>query len=200
MNRILVLQTSARQTGSMSREYTQRLVGSLQTKHPAAEIVVRDLGAEPIPHLDETLLGGWMKPEDEKTDAERAAAARSQMLIDELFAADTLVIGSAMYNFGITSTLKSWLDHVLSAGRTFRYTENGPVGLAGGRKVYVVTARGGRYTDSPMDHQEPYLRSALGFIGLDDIEFIHVEGQAMGEQEAAKGREEAARAIDSLFG
>lgn len=103
-----------------------------------------------------------------------------------------------MYNFGITSTLKAWLDHVLQAGKTFRYTETGPVGLAGGRKVYVVTARGGRYQGSPLDHQEPYLRTALGFIGITDVEFVHVEGQAMGESEAAKGRAEADQAIEHV--
>ncbi len=198
MSNILVIHTSARQTGSLSREYTDRVVESLKASKPDAQVVVRDLGASPIPHLDETLLGGWMKPAEEATEAERAAAARSQELIDELLAADTLVIGSAMYNFGITSTLKAWLDHVLSAGRTFRYTENGPVGLAGGRKVYVVTARGGRYQSNPMDHQEPYLRTALGFIGFDDVEFIHIEGQAMGEAEAAKGRAEADKRIGGL--
>lgn len=198
MSTILVLQTSARQSGSLSREYTDRLVASLKARQPDARIVTRDLGAAPIPHLDETLLGGWMKPEGERSDAERAAAARSDELVNELLAADTVIIGSAMYNFGITSTLKAWLDHVLRAGVTFRYGENGPEGLAGGRKVYVVTARGGMYQGSPLDHQEPYLKTALGFIGIDDIEFIHVEGQAMGEDAAAKGREVADRVLGEL--
>lgn len=195
MTQILVLHTSARRDGSLSREYTERLVERLRASHADAKVVVRDLGAEPLPHLDETLLGGWMKPAEQQNEAERAAAARAAGLVDELLASDIVVIGSAMYNFGITSTLKAWLDHVLQAGRTFKYTENGPVGLAGDRKVYVVTARGGRYQGSPLDHQTPYLQTALGFIGIDDVEFVHVEGQALGEGEAAKGRGEAEKSI-----
>ena len=195
MTQILVLQTSARREGSASRQYTDQLVQALSDKHPGARIVTRELGIEPLPHLDETLLGGWTKPAEAQTEAERQAAARSAVLIDELLASDIVVIGSAMYNFGITSTLKAWLDHVLAAGKTFRYTENGPVGLAGDRKVYVVAARGGRYQGSPLDHQEPYLKTALGFIGISDLEFVYVEGQAMGEAEAAKGRTEAEDAI-----
>lgn len=198
MTQILVLHTSARRDGSLSREYTDKLVAALSAKNSDARVVTRELGAEPLPHLDETLLGGWTKPAEAQSAAERAAAQRSNELVEELLASDTIIIGSAMYNFGITSTLKAWLDHVLQAGKTFRYTETGPVGLAGGRKVYVVTARGGRYQGSPLDHQEPYLRTALGFIGITDVEFIHVEGQAMGESEAAKGRTEADRAIGHI--
>lgn len=198
MNQILVLQTSARREASVSREFTDQLVDALKAGAPDANVVTRELGLNPVPHLDETLLGGWMKPVDEQSAEERAAAARSDELIDELLASDVVVIGSAMYNFGITSTLKSWLDHVLRAGKTFRYTESGPQGLAGDRKVYVVTARGGRYQGTAVDHQQPYLETALGFIGITDVQFIHAEGQAMGEGEAQKGREEAAQAIQRI--
>lgn len=199
MKQILVLQTSARREASVSREFTDQLVSALKARNPEAKVVSRELGLDPVPHLDETLLGGWMKPAEEQSPEERAAAARSDELIDELLASDVVVIGSAMYNFGITSTLKSWLDHVLRAGKTFRYTETGPEGLAGNRKVYVVTARGGRYQGTPLDHQQPYLETAFGFIGITDIEFVHAEGQAMGEGEAEKGREEAAQSIQRLI-
>lgn len=195
MTRILVIHTSARRDGSQSRTYTEQLVDQLRSQHTNAQVTVRDLGSEPLPHLDEHLLGGWMKSAGEQSDSERTAAARATALVEELLASDILVIGSAMYNFGISSTLKAWLDHVLQAGRTFKYTENGPVGLAGGRKVYVVTARGGRYQDTPLDHQAPYLKTVFAFIGIDDLHFVHVEGQAMGEDEAAKGRSEAEQAI-----
>ena len=198
MKKILVVQSSARQDGSLTREYTAQLVRQIEAANPGSWVVTRDLGAEPIPHLDGTLLGGWMKPAEEQTEAERAAAARSAQLIDELLASDIVVIGSSMYNFGITSTLKSWFDHVLLAGRTFKYTENGPVGLAGDRKVYVVTARGGRYAGTPIDFQEPYIRQLLGFIGIQDVEFVNVEGQALGEEEAAKGRAEADQALAAI--
>ncbi|WP_321347293.1 FMN-dependent NADH-azoreductase [Halopseudomonas oceani] len=198
MKKILVVQSSARQDGSLTREYTAQLVNQIQAANPGSWVVTRDLGAEPVPHLDSSLLGGWMKPTDEQTDAEKDAAARSDILIDELLASDIVVIGSSMYNFGIASTLKSWFDHVLRAGRTFKYTENGPVGLTEDRKVYVVTARGGRYAGTSIDFQEPYVRQLLGFIGIKDVEFINVEGQALGPEEAAKGRAEAEEVLAAI--
>ena len=198
MTRILVLHTSARREGSQSRTYTAQLVDRLCSQHTDARVTVRDLGTNPLPHLDEHLLGGWMKAAEEQNDSERAAAQRAADLVEELLASDIVVIGSAMYNLGISSTLKAWLDHVMQAGRTFRYTENGPVGLAGGRRVYVVTARGGRYQGSPLDHQAPYLQTAFAFIGIDDLHFVHVEGQAMGDDEAARGRSQAKQAIARL--
>ena len=198
MQQILVVQSSARQNGSLSREYTANLVAKLQAQHPEAKVVTRDIGANPVPHLDETLLNGWMKPADQQTDADRAADARSNELVDELLASDIVVIVSPMYNFGITSTLKAWFDHVLRAGRTFKYTETGPVGLTPDRKVYIVASRGGRHQGSPLDHQQPYITTAFGFIGIQDLTFIHVEGQAMGEEEAGKGRAEADKALSEL--
>ena len=191
MQQILVVQSSARQNGSLSREYTANLVAKLQAQHPEAKVVTRDIGANPVPHLDETLLNGWMKPADQQTDADRAADARSNELVDELLASDIVV-------FGITSTLKAWFDHVLRAGRTFKYTETGPVGLTPDRKVYIVASRGGRHQGSPLDHQQPYITTAFGFIGIQDLTFIHVEGQAMGEEEAGKGRAEADKALSEL--
>ena len=198
MKKILVVQSSARQEGSLSREYANNLVARLQAKYPGSWVVTRDLGAEAVPHLDATLLGGWMKPAEEQTDAEKAASARSDQLIDELLAADVVVIASSMYNFGMTSTRKAWFDHVLRAGRTFKYTEAGPVGLTPDRKVYVVTARGGRYVGSPLDFQAPHVRQLLGFIGITDVEFVNVEGQSMGPEEAAKGRAEADETLAAL--
>ncbi|MEH6688426.1 MAG: FMN-dependent NADH-azoreductase [Halopseudomonas sabulinigri] len=198
MQQILVIQSSARQSGSLSREYTATLTAKLQAQYPQAKVVIRDIGAQPLPHLDETLLGGWMKPADQQTQEERAAAARSDELVDELLASDVVVIGSPMYNFGITSTLKSWFDHVLRAGRTFKYTETGPVPLTPDRKVYVVTSRGGRHQGMPQDHQQPYITTALGFIGIKDVTFVHVEGQSMGDEEAGKGRAEADKALAEL--
>ncbi|MGI3130412.1 FMN-dependent NADH-azoreductase [Halopseudomonas pachastrellae] len=198
MKKILVVQSSARQEGSLTREYTAQLVRQIEAANPGSWVVTRDLGAEPVPHLDATLLGGWMKPAEEQTEAEKAASALSNQLVDELLASDIVVIGSSMYNFGITSTLKAWFDHVLRAGRTFKYTEAGPVGLTPDRKVYVVTARGGRYVGSPLDFQEPYVRQLLGFIGITDVEFVNVEGQSMGPEEAAKGRAEADEVLAAL--
>ncbi|UVE18937.1 FMN-dependent NADH-azoreductase [Pseudomonas sp. LS44] len=191
MSKVLVIESSARQQGSISRQLTDDFIVQWKKVHPADEIAVRDLAQQPVPHLDETLLGGWMKPADQHTDAEKAALARSNILTDELLSADVLVLAAPMYNFAIPSTLKSWLDHVLRAGVTFKYTETGPQGLLTGKRAYVLTARGGIYAGSTLDHQEPYLRQALGFIGIHDVSFIHAEGLNLGAEFLEKGLAQA---------
>ena len=187
MSRILVIESSARQQGSVSRELTQQFIANWQAAHPADQVQVRDLVAEPVPHLDATLLGGWMTPSEQQSDAEKAALARSNQLTDELLAADVLVLAAPMYNFAIPSTLKAWLDHVLRAGLTFKYTDTGPQGLLTGKRAFVLTARGGIYAGSALDHQEPYLRQALAFIGIHDVQFIHAEGLNLGAEFSEKG-------------
>lgn len=162
MSRVLVIESSARQEGSVSRQLTAEFLARWKAAHPNDEIVVRDLANEPVPHLDIDLLGGWTKPAEQQSEAEKAALARSERLTGELLGADVLVLAAPMYNFAIPSTLKAWLDHVLRAGVTFKYTENGPQGLLSGKRAFVLTARGGIYAGSPLDHQEPYLRQALG--------------------------------------
>ena len=191
MSRILVIESSARQQGSVSRELTQQFIANWQAAHPADQVQVRDLAAEPLPHLDATLLGGWMTPSEQQNDAEKAALARSNQLTDELLAADVLVLAAPMYNFAIPSTLKAWLDHVLRAGVTFKYTETGPQGLLTGKRAFVLTARGGIYAGSALDHQEPYLRQALAFIGIHDVQFIHAEGLNLGAEFSEKGLAQA---------
>lgn len=191
MSRILVIESSARQQGSVSRELTQQFIANWQAAHPADQAQVRDLAAEPVPHLDATLLGGWMTPSEQQNDAEKAALARSNQLTDELLAADVLVLAAPMYNFAIPSTLKAWLDHVLRAGVTFKYTETGPQGLLTGKRAFVLTARGGIYAGSALDHQEPYLRQVLAFIGIHDVQFIHAEGLNLGAEFSEKGLAQA---------
>lgn len=191
MSRILVIESSARQQGSVSRELTQQFIANWQAAHPADQVQVRDLAVEPVPHLDATLLGGWMTPSEQQNDAEKAALARSNQLTDELLAADVLVLAAPMYNFAIPSTLKAWLDHVLRAGVTFKYTETGPQGLLTGKRAFVLTARGGIYAGSGLDHQEPYLRQALAFIGIHDVQFIHAEGLNLGAEFSEKGLAQA---------
>ncbi|PZP83338.1 MAG: FMN-dependent NADH-azoreductase [Ectopseudomonas oleovorans] len=191
MSRILVIESSARQQASVSRELTQQFIANWQAAHPADQVQVRDLAAEPVPHLDATLLGGWMTPSEQQNDAEKAALARSNQLTDELLAADVLVLAAPMYNFAIPSTLKAWLDHVLRAGVTFKYTETGPQGLLTGKRAFVLTARGGIYAGSALDHQEPYLRQVLAFIGIHDVQFIHAEGLNLGAEFSEKGLAQA---------
>ena len=191
MSNVLVIQSSARQEGSVSRQLTQEFLESWRVAHPDDQVVVRDLAVEPVPHLDETLLGGWMRPQDQHSPAERDALARSNALTEELLAADVLVLAAPMYNFAIPSTLKAWFDHVLRAGVTFKYTDTGPQGLLTGKRAYVLTARGGIYAGSELDHQAPYLRQVLSFIGIHEVEFIHAEGLNMGEAFQAKGLAQA---------
>jgi FMN-dependent NADH-azoreductase len=191
MSRVLVIESSARQQGSVSRQLTQQFIANWQAAHPADQVQVRDVASDPLPHLDATLLGGWMTPSEQQSDAERAALARSNALTDELLAADVLVLAAPMYNFAIPSTLKAWLDHVLRAGVTFKYTETGPQGLLSGKRAFVLTARGGIYAGGALDHQEPYLRQALAFIGIHEVEFIHAEGLNMGAEFSEKGLAQA---------
>lgn len=186
MSRVLVIESSARQEGSVSRQLTQAFIAQWKAAHPSDEISVRDLAVEQVPHLDANLLGGWMKPADQHSDQEKNALVRSNLLTEELLAADVLVLAAPMYNFAIPSTLKSWLDHVLRAGVTFKYTETGPQGLLTGKRAFVLTARGGIYAGGTLDHQEPYLRQVLGFIGIHDVEFIHAEGLNLGAESLEK--------------
>ncbi|TPG85055.1 FMN-dependent NADH-azoreductase [Pseudomonas mandelii] len=191
MSRVLIIESSARQQDSVSRQLTQTFISQWQTAHPNDQITVRDLAANPVPHLDINLLGGWMKPAEQRTDIEQVSLERSNQLTDELLAADVLVMAAPMYNFAIPSTLKAWLDHVLRAGVTFKYTDTGPQGLLSGKRAYVLTARGGIYAGSTADHQEPYLRQVMAFIGIHDVTFIHAEGMNLGGDFQEKGLSQA---------
>ncbi|PZW94347.1 FMN-dependent NADH-azoreductase [Pseudomonas sp. 478] len=191
MSRVLIIESSARQQDSVSRQLTQTFISQWQTAHPNDHITVRDLAANPVPHLDINLLGGWMKPAEQRNDIEQVSLERSNQLTDELLAADVLVMAAPMYNFAIPSTLKAWLDHVLRAGVTFKYTDTGPQGLLSGKRAYVLTARGGIYAGSTADHQEPYLRQVMAFIGIHDVTFIHAEGMNLGGDFQEKGLSQA---------
>ncbi|MDY7566115.1 FMN-dependent NADH-azoreductase [Pseudomonas sp. RTC3] len=191
MSRVLIIESSARQQDSVSRQLTQQFISQWQAAHPADQITVRDLAINPVPHLDSTLLGGWMKPAEQRNETEQLALERSTQLTDELVAADVLVLAAPMYNFAIPSTLKAWFDHVLRAGVTFKYGETGPQGLLIGKRAHVLTARGGIYAGSSLDHQEPYLRQVLGFVGIHDVTFIHAEGLNMGGDFLEKGLNQA---------
>ncbi|AIR87765.1 FMN-dependent NADH-azoreductase [Pseudomonas cremoricolorata] len=179
MSRVLIIESSARQQDSVSRQLTREFVEQWQASHPDDQITLRDLAVNPVPHLDADLLGGWMKPEAQRSTAEAQALERSNLLTDELLAADVLVLAAPMYNFTIPSTLKAWLDHVLRAGITFKYTPTGPQGLLTGKRAIVLTARGGIHAGAVSDHQEPYLRQAMAFIGIHEVDFIHAEGLNM---------------------
>ncbi len=191
MSRVQIIESSARKDGSISRQLTEQFIAQWQAAHPADTVQVRDLALDPVPHLNADLLGGWMKPEGERSAEEIQALARSNHLTEEVLAADVLVLAAPMYNFAIPSTLKAWLDHVLRAGVTFKYTATGPQGLLTGKRAIVLTARGGIYAGSSADHQEPYLRQVLAFIGIHDVQFIHAEGMNLGGDFSEKGLNQA---------
>lgn len=198
MSRVLIIESSARQQGSVSRQLTQAFISQWDRAHPEDEVVVRDVAEHVLPHLDASLLEAWTKPEAEHDVAEREALQRSNLLTDELLAADVLVLAAPMYNFTIPSTLKAWLDHVLRAGVTFKYTATGPQGLLEGKRAIVLTSRGGVHAGGASDHQEPYLRQVLAFIGIHDVTFVHAEGLNMGGEVAERGLSQAMAALAAL--
>lgn len=195
---ILHLDSSILATNSVSRGLTQALVSTLTARHAGAQVTYHDLAANEIPHLSGEILGAAFTDKADWSPLQQAEAARSDALIAEFLAADVLVIGAPMYNFGVPSQLKAWIDRVAVTGRTFKYTETGPVGLAGGKKVYVVSARGGVYSNEQgqqMDFQEDYLKTVLGFLGITDVSFVRAEGVAMGPDAKAAALAAAEAAI-----
>ena len=166
--RILHIDSSSLGTASVTRHWTQATVDRLVQQHPNATVEHLDLAREPLPH--------WTP--------EQAGTAQSQAVMEQFLRADVVVIGAPMYNFSIPSQLKAWVDRVAVAGKTFRYNAQGqPEGLAGNKQVWLVSGRGGQYGDAhPMDFQENYLKTVMGFLGITRIETVRAEGLAMGEQ------------------
>ncbi|MCB8875246.1 FMN-dependent NADH-azoreductase [Acidisoma silvae] len=201
MTQVLVIESSANLANSVSRDLTKAFLAGYKAAHADAGVVTHDLVADPVPHLGVDLIGGFFGKPEELTEAQAAAIALSDKLIGQVEAADVIAIGVPMYNFGIPSTLKAWIDHILRAGRTFKYTENGPQGLLTGKKVVLFLASGGIYSDGPYkpyDFQETYLRTALGFIGLTDVTVVRAEGLALGADAAAKAVSDARAAVAAL--
>ncbi|HZD26516.1 MAG TPA: FMN-dependent NADH-azoreductase [Alphaproteobacteria bacterium] len=201
MSNILLVTSSPRGQASHSSRLAGELAESLQRSRPGSRVVRRDLAAQPLPHIDGHFAGGIGTPEAERSEAQQRAVAASDAAVDELLAADTLVIAAGIINFGVPSTLKAWLDNVARAGRTFRYGEAGPEGLAGGRKAYLVVASGGVYSEgpaAPLDHAVPYLKTILGFIGITDVEVIRIEGVALGPEAEQAALTRAADALSAL--
>lgn len=180
--KILHLISSPRKGESISIKLANSIIEKLQAKHPESTVSVRDLTTEVFPHLDEVHLTSFFTPAESRSPELLEAVKHSDKAISELMDADIIVIGVPMYNFSIPSTLKSWIDHVVRAGATFKYAENGVEGLVKDKKVYLAIATGGVYSDGPMkagDFTEPYIKNILGFIGLTDITAVRAEGIAI---------------------
>ncbi len=196
---ILQINSSARIAGSHSSNLANQVSARLLEQHGDAKLTLRDLAVTPQPTLDETALQALFTPADQRTPEQAARVALDDALIAEVQAADVLVIGAPMYNFGISAQLKNWIDAISRAQVTFRYTANGPEGLLKGKKVYVVLTRGGLYRNTPNDTQMPYLKTFLAFLGMSDVEFIYAEGLAMGAEGEQRAISDAQAQIEAVL-
>ena len=196
---ILQINSSLNSGDGQSTRLADRFVAALRIANPAAQLVVRDLAREPVPHLTSERFAAFLAKPEARTTAQQRIVAESDRLIAELKHADTIVLAVPMYNFGIPSTLKAYFDHIARAGVTFRYTANGSVGLLTGKRAIVFAARGGHYAGTPNDLETGYVRMFLAFLGITDVEFVYAEGLAIDEASRARGLEEADRAIARLI-
>jgi FMN-dependent NADH-azoreductase len=201
MSQILLITSSPRATASYSTQVAHALAKNLISGRRDSTLIVRDLAGKPPQHIDDSFAIARNTPPEQLLPSQRAVLELSDALVAELKAADIIIVAAGMINFGIPSPLKSYIDHILRPGATFRYTEKGPEGLVHGKKVYLVLARGGIYSEGPMqafNFQDTYLKVALGFIGLTDIELITVEGVAFGADAAAMEVNAAVERVSAL--
>jgi FMN-dependent NADH-azoreductase len=202
MNTLLFITSSLFGQGSKSRDVSLDLIARYRASHPHLTVVERHLSPQTTPHLShDTFVAAGAAPE-RRTAEQTKLAAFADGLIAEVEAADVIVLAAPMYNFTIPSTVKAWIDHIARAGRTFRYTANGPEGLLKNKKLYLVASRGGFYAEgagSAMDFQVPYLKSVFGFLGVTDVTVIPIEGQAIGPAQAAEGLESARGRVATLL-
>lgn len=197
---ILQINTSARtEATSHSSRLAHAVVERLRAVYPSALVTLRDLARHPHPQLDEPTLQALFTPAEQRTAKQAARVALDDALIEEIQAADVIVLGVPMYNFGVPAQLKHWIDAIARAGVSFRYTAKGPEGLLTGKKVYVALARGGRYRNTPADTQVPYLTTVFNFLGITDLQFVYAEGLQLGEDAQAQALLDAQTQIDALL-
>jgi FMN-dependent NADH-azoreductase len=184
--KVLHVDASILGDSSVSRQLSAAVIARLREAHPGLAVTYYDLGAEPIGHLTGAHLAAAQGRAPENAALQRDLA-RGRQALEDFLAADVVVVGAPMYNFSVSSQLKAWIDRLAIAGKTFRYTENGPEGLAGGKKVIVASSRGGFYGPetpaAPLDHQETYLRGIFGFFGIADVTFVRAEGLNMSAEQ-----------------
>jgi FMN-dependent NADH-azoreductase len=193
---ILQVNSSARIDGSHSTRLANTLVERLRAGRDSIALTVRDLARTPQPALDEIALGALFTPAEQRTPEQAARVALDDALIAEIQAADVVVVGVPMYNFGISTQLKNWIDAIARARVTFTYTDKGAVGLLTNKKVYVVLTRGGMYRNTPADTQVPYLKTLFNFLGMTDVQFVYAEGLAMGPEAEQQALASARTQID----
>ncbi|HMV01274.1 MAG TPA: NAD(P)H-dependent oxidoreductase [Rhodocyclaceae bacterium] len=197
MTTLLQINASLFANEGQSSQLANRFVAAWQSRNPEGQVLVRDLAADPVPHLDGERFSAFLSKPGERSVAQQAVVDYSDALIEELKAADVVVLGLPLYNFGVPSTLKAYFDHIARAGVTFRYAAQGPEGLLRGKKAYVMATRGGHYAGTPLDTQTAFIRNFLAFIGIADVEFVYAEGLALGDEPRstalAKAREQVER-------
>jgi FMN-dependent NADH-azoreductase len=179
MNTLLQINTSIHGNNGQSSRLAAEFIRAWRARNPGAPVIVRDLGAEAVPHLTAERFAALAAKPEARDAAQQTVAAYSNALVDELRRADVIVLGLPVYNFGVPSTLKAYFDHVARAGVTFRYTADGPVGLLAGKTAYVCATRGGRHAGTPLDTETAYVRDFLRFVGMDDVRFVYAEGLAL---------------------
>jgi FMN-dependent NADH-azoreductase len=199
--KLLHIDSSILGAGSVSRQLTAEIVAAERRRHPGLQVIYRDLAAAPVGHLSGAHLAAAQGVVPETIDLERDLVA-GRSALSEFLAADIVVVGAPMYNFGVPSQLKAWIDRLAVAGQTFKYSDKGAVGLAGGKQVIVASSRGGFYgPETPiafLDHQESYLRGIFGFFGITDVTFVRAEGIALGAEQRARALQAAQSVIESL--
>lgn len=198
MKKLLLINSSLLLSAGESSQLTEQFVTQWREHNPDAQITIRDVAANPIPHLDSECVEAFFTPAEVRTPKQQQFVEQSDVLIEEIKQAQIIVIGLPMYNFDIPSTLKSYFDHIARAGITFKYTENGSQGLLAGKKVYIFATRGGMYAGTPLDTQTDYVRHFLAFIGITDVEFVYAEGLNMGADTKALALEKAVTKLTAL--
>lgn len=185
MSNVLLVTTSPRIGESVSTKVATELANKIAAKS-GGKVTLRDVGAKPLAHIDATMVAATRSGKTDLTAHEMAAVDRAMEIVNEVKANDIIVIGAATFNFGPTTNLKSWIDHLAVPGQTFQYGANGPEGLIKGKKVYVVTASAGAYGDGPGDYLTPWIKFTLGFMGISDVEFIKLDALAYGPEAVEK--------------
>jgi FMN-dependent NADH-azoreductase len=198
MKTLLQITSSIQAEDGESSRLARRFVGAWRAVNPNGTAIMRDLASDPVPHLDAQRFGAFLSKPGTRTVEQQRVVEYSDALIAELKRADVIVLGLPMYNFGIPSTLKAYFDHIARAGVTFRYTEQGAVGLLAGKQVFVFATRGGMYAGTPRDTQTSYVREFLGFLGMDRIEFVYAEGLALDDERRNAALEDARGQIERL--
>ncbi|MCW8397321.1 NAD(P)H-dependent oxidoreductase [Legionella sp. PATHC038] len=201
--KLLALDSSILEAGSVSRQLMTHYLNHWQRTYPEGELIYRDLDKQGLSHLSSESLNAAKQPESIRSEALKNELALAKILLHEFLSADEIVIGAPMYNFSIPSQLKSWIDRILVAGQTFKYTEQGVMGLAGDKRVIILSTRGNFYTNNAsmqaMDHQEYYLQSVFNFIGVTRFTVIRAEGLHLGQEIKTKAIALAEEKIEALF-